>query len=271
MNAHRPRKRFGQNFLHDRNIIEKIVAAMAPRTTDHFVEIGPGHGALTRPLLAQVARLDVVEIDRDLAAAIESDIEDPKLTVHVGDALKFDFESIATGPAALRFVGNLPYNISTPLLFHFLDYSELFVDAHVMLQKEVVDRMIAAPGSKVYGRLSVSLAARCRVESLFVVRPGSFTPAPKVDSAVARLVPDPERRRRIIAEAAFDRVVAQAFNQRRKRLANALRNLVTEGQIEAVGVDPGLRAEMLDADAFIRLGNVFAEASGLTDDSGVSD
>jgi 16S rRNA (adenine1518-N6/adenine1519-N6)-dimethyltransferase len=271
MSDHRPRRHFGQNFLHDRNIIAKILAAVAPRPDDQFVEIGPGHGALTRPLLEKVARLDVVEIDRDLAAAIERDLDDPRLTVHRADALKFDFATIATGPASLRLVGNLPYNISTPLLFHFLDQSNLFRDAHVMLQKEVVERMAAAPGNKTYGRLSVSLAARCRVESLFIVRPGSFTPAPRVDSAVARLTPDPDRRARIIDEKAFSRIVAQAFNQRRKRLANALRDMLSEAQIESIGVDPGTRAETLDVDAYIRLGNAFAEIGRMAEDNGHMD
>ena len=259
MNEHRPRRHFGQNFLHDRNIIDKILTAIQPENDDHFIEIGPGHGALTGPLLAAVARLDVVEIDRDLAAAIERDIDDPKLTVHVGDALKFDFADIADGARSLRLVGNLPYNISTPLLFHFIDHSNLFRDAHVMLQREVVERMTAAPGSKTYGRLSVSLAARCDVEHLFVVRPGSFTPAPRVDSAVARLLPNPKRRARITNESAFDRVVAQAFNQRRKRLANALGGLIGATDIEALGVDPGARAETLDVDAFIAIGNRVAD------------
>jgi len=266
---HRPRKHFGQNFLHDGNIIAKIIDAVAPRPDDHFVEIGPGHGALTRPLLEQVARLDVIEIDRDLATTIEQDITDPRLKVHRADALRFDFESISNEPASLRLVGNLPYNISTPLLFHFLDHSRLFRDAHVMLQKEVVERMAAEPGNKTYGRLTVSLAARCQVESLFIVRPGSFTPAPRVDSAVARLTPDPERRGRIIDESAFDKVVAKAFNQRRKQLGNALRNMVTHAQIESLGIDPGARAETLDVDAFIRLGNFFAESSGMLDDTDI--
>ena len=162
MNEHRPRKHFGQNFLHDRNIIAKILRAVAPQPDEHFVEIGPGHGALTRPLLEQVGRLDVIEIDRDLAHAIERDITDPRLKVHRADALRFDFESIADTPAALRLVGNLPYNISTPRVFHFLDHSRLVRDAHVMLQKEVVERMAAEPGNKTYGRLTVSLAARCQ-------------------------------------------------------------------------------------------------------------
>lgn len=261
MNAHRPRKHFGQHFLHDGNIVAKILAAIEPGPADHFVEIGPGRGALTRPLAEAVRRLDVVEIDRDLAAGLERDIPNPALTVHVGDALKFDFAGLASGPASLRLVGNLPYNISTPLLFHVLDQAGWFRDAHVMLQKEVVERMTADPGGKTYGRLSVSLAARCRVESLFVVRPGSFTPAPRVDSAVARLIPDPQRRARIVDERAFDRVVTQAFNQRRKRLANALRGLLPETTIEMLGIDPGARAETLSVDEFVRLGNRYAELS----------
>ena len=267
MNDHRPRKRFGQNFLHDRNIIDKILAAVSPQSNDHFVEIGPGQGALTRPLLERVARLDVIEIDRDLAASIQSDIDDPRLNVHLGDALKFDFGELATGPASLRLIGNLPYNISTPLLFRFVAYLALFRDAHVMLQKEVVERMAAQPGNKTYGRLTVSLAARCTIESLFVVRPGSFTPAPRVDSAIARLIPDLERRALIIDEAAFEKVVAGAFNQRRKRVANALRNLLTTEQIESAGIDPGARAETIDVDAFVRLGNIYAEFDTPADDS----
>ena len=255
MKNHRPRKYFGQHFLHDRNIIDKILAGIAPRADEHFVEIGPGHGALTRPLLERVGRLDVIEIDRDLAAELTTEFSDPKFSIHVGDALKFDFATLGAGDGVLRLAGNLPYNISTPLLFHILDHHQRFRDIHVMLQKEVVDRMTAPPGNRTYGRLTVSLAARCRVESLFVVRPGSFTPAPRVDSAVARLIPDPERRAEIVDEAVFDRVVAQAFNQRRKRLANALRSIITESQIEALGIDPGARAETLDVDAFIRLGN----------------
>jgi 16S rRNA (adenine1518-N6/adenine1519-N6)-dimethyltransferase len=255
---HRPRKHFGQNFLHDRNIIDKILRAIDPRDDQHFVEIGPGRGALTQPLLDQVKQLDVIEIDRDLAANLSNDINSPKFRLHVGDALKFDFATLTTLPGALRLVGNLPYNISTPLLFHFLDYASLFTDAHVMLQKEVVDRMTAPPGNRTYGRLTVSLAARCQVDALFVVKPGSFTPAPRVDSTIARLTPDPVRRAQLNDPAAFDKVVAQAFNQRRKRLANALRPLLTEAQIAALDIDPGVRAERLNIDEFIRLGNALA-------------
>jgi len=259
MKSHQPRRRFGQNFLHDRNVVDKIIAAIAPQSDDHFVEIGPGQGALTRPLLGRAGSLDVIEIDRDLAAAIRNELDDPKLTVHVDDALKFDFSRLGSEPGTLRLVGNLPYNISTPLLFHFLDHSKLFSDAHVMLQKEVVARMTAEPGSKTYGRLTVSLAARCRVEMLFVVKPGSFSPAPRVDSAVARIIPDPERGAGITDTHAFDRVVAAAFNQRRKRLGNALRGLLTDDQIASTGVDPGVRAETLGTDAYRKLANLHAD------------
>jgi 16S rRNA (adenine1518-N6/adenine1519-N6)-dimethyltransferase len=262
VNSHRPRKHFGQNFLTDRNIVAKILAGVSPQSHQHFVEIGPGQGALTRPLLERVGRLDVIEIDRDLAGELKSNIKDQKFAVHVGDALKFDFAKLGAADGSMRLIGNLPYNISTPLLFHFLDHHQRFSDAHVMLQKEVVDRMTAPPGNRTYGRLTVSLAARCRVESLFVVKPGSFTPVPRVDSAVARLVPDPERRAQIIDETIFDQVVAQAFNQRRKRLGKALRAMVSEADIKAQDVDPDLRAERLDVDAFIRLGNQVAKNAG---------
>jgi 16S rRNA (adenine1518-N6/adenine1519-N6)-dimethyltransferase len=253
-----PRKHFGQHFLHDRNIIDKIIAAIAPQPDQHFVEIGPGRGALTAPLLQRCKTLDVIEIDKDLAASIPNELPDPRLTVHVGDALKFPFESLRRPNARLRLVGNLPYNISSPLLFHFLSAGDLFADIHVMLQKEVVSRMAASPGNKIYGRLTVALAARCTVEPLFNIKPGSFTPPPGVDSTVVRLTPDAEQRARIDDEVAFDRVVRQAFSQRRKRLANALRGVVTEAQISALGIDPNTRAEQLHVDSFIALGNLHA-------------
>ena len=258
MHVQRPRKYFGQHFLHDRNIIEKIVTAIAPRPDQHFVEIGPGHGALTGPLLPQCAKIDVIEIDKDLAANIKDEFRDPHLTVHQGDALKFDFETLREPNTRLRLVGNLPYNISSPLLFHILDSGELFEDVHVMLQKEVVARMAATPGNKIYGRLTVALAARCNVEPLFNIKPGSFTPPPGVDSTFVRLTPDAAQRARIDDETAFDSVVRQAFNMRRKRLANALRSLVTEAQISALGIDPNVRAEELNVDSFIALGNLYA-------------
>ena len=250
-----PRKRFGQHFLHDPGVLDRIVRSIAPAARDHIVEIGPGRGALTRPLLSRVARLDVVELDRDLAAGLAAELQDPRLHVHQGDALRFDFSALGSD---LRLVGNLPYNISTPLLFHLLGYSECFTDLHVMLQKEVVDRMVAAPGGRDYGRLTVSLAARCRVEKLFVIRPGAFTPPPRVDSAFARLVPEPRRRALIESETVFDRVVTQAFSQRRKRLSNSLKGLVDAASLEALGIDPGRRPETLDVGAFTKIANLCA-------------
>lgn len=250
-----PRKRFGQHFLHDPGVLDRIVRSIAPAARDHLVEIGPGRGALTRPLLSRVARLDVVELDRDLAASLAAELQDPRLHVHQGDALRFDFSALGSD---LRLVGNLPYNISTPLLFHLLGYSECFTDLHVMLQKEVVDRMVAAPGGRDYGRLTVSLAARCRVEKLFVIRPGAFTPPPRVDSAFARLVPEPGRRALIESETVFDRVVTQAFSQRRKRLSNSLKGLVDAASLEALGIDPGRRPETLDVGAFTKIANLCA-------------
>lgn len=257
----RPRKHFGQHFLHDRNIIDKIVAAIAPEADQHFVEIGPGRGALTRPLVDRCNRVDVIEIDRELAARLEPEIGAPGLTIHQADALKFDFRDIERSVDRLRLAGNLPYNISSPLLFHILAAGDLFDDAHVMLQKEVVARMVAVPGNKTYGRLTVALAARCTVEALFDIRPGSFTPQPAVDSTFVRLQPDAKQRSRIHDETAFDTVLRKAFGMRRKRLANALRGLVTEQEISQIGIDPGLRAEELHVDAFIELGNMYARES----------
>jgi 16S rRNA (adenine1518-N6/adenine1519-N6)-dimethyltransferase len=254
----RPRKHFGQHFLHDQNIMEKIIGAIAPEPTDCFVEIGPGRGALTRPLLERVAKLDVIEIDHDLATVLADDITNPRLRVHQADALKFDFRKIGASPGGLRLAGNLPYNISSPLLFHILTYGQLFRDIHVMLQKEVVARMTAAPGNKTYGRLTVALAARCQVEALFDIRPGSFRPAPRVNSSFVRLSPDAQQRARIDNEELFDQLLRQAFNMRRKRLANALKGLISETDIKSLGIDPGLRAEQLTVDSFIQLGNFFA-------------
>ncbi len=260
MKPARPRKSLGQHFLHDQNIIAKIIAGIAPQADEHFVEIGPGRAALTQPLLERVARLDVIEIDRELAAALPQLLNSPKLTVHSADALKFDFSQLGPGP--LRLAGNLPYNISTPLLFHILASSKLFRDVHVMLQKEVVTRMTAQPGGRDYGRLTVSLGARCRVESLFDIRPGSFTPPPKVHSSFVRLVPEAGRLASITDHKLFDQVVSMAFSQRRKQLGNSLRGLFSAAQLTALEVDPSRRAETLDVDTFVRLANYRAANPG---------
>jgi 16S rRNA (adenine1518-N6/adenine1519-N6)-dimethyltransferase len=256
----RPRKRFGQHFLHDRNILDKIIAAIDPQAGQHFIEIGPGRGALTRLLIESVDKLDVIEIDRDLAAALPGVIASPKLTIHEADALNFDFGKLRPNDAPLRLVGNLPYNISTPLLFHILGYDNLLTDIHVMLQKEVAQRIAAEPGSRTYGRLSVAIAARCEIKTLFHIKPGSFTPAPRVDSSLIRLRPDASRRTRILQQDAFDLVVKKAFGQRRKRLSNALDGVLTAARIESAGIDPGKRAEQLSVEEFISLGNRYATA-----------
>ena len=248
-----PRKRFGQNFLHDQNIINKIVTSMNPAASDHFVEIGPGQGAMTQPLSEAAGKLDVIEIDEDLADDLSHQPWASKLAIHRCDALNFPFDTISSRPGSLRLAGNLPYNISTPLLFHILDYHHLFRDIHVMLQKEVVQRMTAQPGNKTYGRLTVALAARCHVESLFSIGAGAFKPAPKVESAFARLTPLEQP---LIAKSeapVFDDILRQAFGQRRKQLRNAIKEILTAEQIRAAGIDPMVRAEVLSVEQFVKL------------------
>lgn len=250
---HVPRKRFGQHFLHDPAVIHNIINAIAPRATDHMVEIGPGQGALTYPLLEKLDTLHVVEIDRDLVAHLQAQgIE--KLRIHNVDALRFDFCSLADGHK-LRVVGNLPYNISTPILFHLLKQLECIEDMYFMLQKEVVERMIAAPGSRDYGRLSIMIQYRCQVESLFNIGPGAFKPPPRVDSSIVRLTPHSRAPVQIKDERLFEKMVTQAFSARRKTLRNALKNLLEPAQILACDIDPGLRPEQLSLQQFACLCN----------------
>ena len=246
------RKRFGQHFLVDRHYIDRIVASLHLHADDNLVEIGPGLGALTRPLLERVSRLAVIEIDRDLAAKLVAEFPADRLTVHVADALEFDFASLGRD---LRVVGNLPYYISSPLLFHLAEYDENLRDITVMLQREVVDRMVAVPATPEYGRLSVTLQVRFRIERLFTVPPGAFRPAPKVESAVARLTPLREARPPLANERLFAEVVAAAFGQRRKTLRNALKTLASEDQIGRAGIAPGARGETLAVADFVRLAN----------------
>jgi 16S rRNA (adenine1518-N6/adenine1519-N6)-dimethyltransferase len=253
VSTHTARKRFGQNFLHDPQIIQRIIDALNLLPDDYCIEIGPGQGAITRPLIERCGQLDVIEIDRDLAAELQAADWFGKATLHNADALQFDFSSLTSAPRSLRLIGNLPYNISTPLLFHILSYNHLFSDIHVMLQKEVVQRITASPGSKTYGRLTVALAARCEVESLFTIKPGAFKPAPKVDSAFARLVPLKEPLISAQDSPAFDAVLRHAFGQRRKQLGNALQPLLDSSEIRAAGIDPTLRAENLKVSEFINL------------------
>jgi 16S rRNA (adenine1518-N6/adenine1519-N6)-dimethyltransferase len=250
--GHVARKRFGQNFLVDRHTIERIVAALDPQPDDNIVEIGPGLGALTRPLLERVKRLSVIEIDRDLAARLTAEHPAERLKLHSADALEFDFNSL--GPD-LRVIGNLPYYISTPFLFHLAQYDAAVRDITVMLQKEVVERMAAPPATREYGRLSITLQVRFRIERLFIVPPGAFRPAPKVESAVARLTPLRAARPQIGDEALFARIVAAAFGQRRKTLRNALKTVASEAELERAGIAPGARGETLSVADFVRLAN----------------
>lgn len=253
--THKARKRFGQNFLHDPGIIGKIVAAIRPLPGEHLVEIGPGHGAITLPLLEAAGSLTVIELDRDLIQPLQNHCRTAgELTVHNCDALRFDFCSLADR-SALRIVGNLPYNISTPLLFRLLDQSQCIGDMHFMLQKEVVERMASPPGRGQYGRLSVMLQYRCAVYPLFTIGPGAFNPPPKVDSAFVRLVPFKRPPVDVADEAVFAAVVRQAFAQRRKTLRNTLRGLLDADEIRLAGVDPALRAETLSLEGFAALAN----------------
>ena len=258
------RKRYGQHFLHEPTVIERILAGVAPRPGEALLEIGPGHGALTAPLLAAAGTLDVVEIDRDLAAALQARFAaQPGLRVHAADALDFDYAGLARARGRrLRVVGNLPYNISTPLLFRLLGYSGQIQDMHFMLQKEVVDRIVAPPGNRQYGRLGVMLAPRVRATRLLDVGPGAFRPAPRVWSAVVRLevLADTPH---WAAEPQFSAVVTAAFGQRRKTLRNSLGGLLSAAQIAAAGIDPGARAETLDAGQFGRLALAVAAGTRL--------
>lgn len=256
---HFARKRFGQHFLHDRHVIQRIVGALQAQPGETLVEIGPGLGALTHDLLRSVGTLDVIELDRDLIAPLEHACAGlGTLRIHNQDALRFDFCSLMQGDTRLRIVGNLPYNISTPLLFHLLAQAHCIHDMHFMLQHEVVERMIAAPGGRTYGRLSVMIQYRCSVQKLFHVGPGAFTPVPKVDSAVIRMVPHATPPVRVTDEAVFEQVVRVAFGQRRKTLRNTLKELLTADEIQALGIDPAIRAEQLSLHDFSILSNAVA-------------
>lgn len=256
----RPKKRFGQHFLTDRHYLARIVAAIAPRPGDPMVEIGPGTGLLTEELARVVGHLHVVEIDRELAAALRVRFPADKVTVHEADALEFDFAAL---PAGLRVVGNLPYNVSTPILFRIASVAERIADCTFMLQKEVVDRMVARPATADYGRLSVMLQYRFEMHGMLRVPPGAFTPPPKVDSAVVRLEPLGAARRRARDEELFARLVAAAFSQRRKTLRNALRALAGQSAFEAAGIDPVRRGETLSVDEFISLADSAGAQSSL--------
>jgi 16S rRNA (adenine1518-N6/adenine1519-N6)-dimethyltransferase len=252
MKGHVARKRFGQNFLVDSGIISAIVSAINPQRGDTVVEIGPGLGAITEPLLARVDHLHVVEIDRDLIARLKKQHSPERMTIHEGDALAFDFASIGKN---MHLVGNLPYNISTPLLFHLADYAENVCDMHFMLQKEVVERMVAEPGDADFGRLSVMLQYRFYMEWLIDVPPESFEPAPKVDSAVVRLIPRPAAELNAKSLDKLSQVVLAAFSQRRKMLRNTLKGLLDDAGFAALGIDPTRRAEDIPVEGYVRIAN----------------
>jgi 16S rRNA (adenine1518-N6/adenine1519-N6)-dimethyltransferase len=261
------KKSLGQHFLHERGIVDKLVLAIDPRPGDRIVEIGPGQGALTFPLLDRHGALTAIEFDRDLLEPLTAAAKaHGALTLIHADVMNIDFSALAGDSPAddrrIRLVGNLPYNLSSPILFHALDHAAAVRDMHFMLQKEVVDRMAAGPGSKVYGRLSVMLQAYCTVTALFNVSPGAFRPPPKVDSAVVRLVPRPPEQIGIDDPRRFADVVRAAFGQRRKTLRNAVSSVCTADQIVAAGIDPQHRAEQLEVADFVRLANLSAVPTG---------
>lgn len=258
MKQHRARKRFGQNFLHDDAVILRIINAINPRAGDNVVEIGPGMGALTTLLLDALGEMNAIELDRDLLPILAKNCAPHGvLKIHNVDALKFDFCNLAT--ASLRVVGNLPYNISTPLIFHLLRQAHCIHDMYFMLQREVVERLAALPGSRAYGRLSVMVQYCCEVENLFIVAPESFDPVPRVESAIVRLVPRREPAVKVSDEVLFGKIVTQAFSQRRKTIRNTLKPFMTGDEIASLGIDPGLRAEVLNLESFACLANFIGE------------
>lgn len=256
LQGHKARKRFGQNFLEDDNVINNIIHAIAPQVGDNMVEIGPGLAALTRFLLPACQKLHVVELDRDLAARLPQRLAGlGELYLHQADALQFDFAQLASTEQPLRIVGNLPYNISTPLIFHLLSFSHFVKDMTFMLQKEVVDRLAAEPATADYGRLSVMVQYRCQVDWLLDVPPEAFNPAPKVQSAVVRLTPWQHSPYNCHNENLLQQVVSAAFNQRRKTIRNCLKGIADDNDFEAIGINPSLRAEVLSVQQFVQLTN----------------
>ncbi len=259
---HKARKRFGQNFLHDHGVIERIVAAIHPKEGEKLVEIGPGQGALTEGLLQRAGALDVVELDRDLIPTLKLRFGlNREFRIHEADALKFDFNILKTDDRPLRLAGNLPYNISTPLIFHLLSFQGLIADMHFMLQKEVVQRLAAVPGEKHYGRLGIMTQYYCAVDYLFTVGPGSFRPAPKVDSAIVRLVPHKELPYPCKNTARLEIVVRDAFSQRRKTIRNTLKKHLNAEALEQLGIDPGTRPEQLHLADFVKITDYLEDTS----------
>lgn len=271
--GHQARKRFGQNFLHDPGVIEKIIRAINPKPDDAIVEIGPGLGALTEEILAENPRLQVVELDRDLIPVLRTKFFNyPEFRIHEADALNFDFSQLMTD-RPLRIIGNLPYNISTPLIFHLLSQAGVVQDMHFMLQKEVVQRLAAVPGDNNYGRLGIMAQYFCKVQPLFEVGPGAFRPAPKVDSAIVRLVPHRELPHPAKDLKTLQAVVRTAFSARRKTLRKALGSMITVEQLQSLGINDGLRPENLSladyvqiADKLVDLESAPANSNEVSDD-----
>ncbi len=256
LNGHKARKRFGQNFLQDTGMIRKIVRAIAPAGKDHLVEIGPGMGAITELLLEENGQLDVIELDRDLVPGLRVKFFNyPEFTLHEADALKFDFAKLRKTDEKLRIVGNLPYNISTPLIFHLLSFQGLIHDMHFMLQKEVVERLAAKPGTGEWGRLSVMAQYYCDIENLFLVPPECFKPQPKVESAIVRMTPKQQPTHQALDEKILGETLRLAFAQRRKTLRNNMKGYVTAEQLEALDLDPQRRPETLNLEEFVKLAN----------------
>ncbi|WMW80094.1 16S rRNA (adenine(1518)-N(6)/adenine(1519)-N(6))-dimethyltransferase RsmA [Undibacterium cyanobacteriorum] len=255
MKQHIARKRFGQNFLTDQQVLNDIISCINPKKGESMVEIGPGLAAMTRLLLEGLDQLHVVELDRDLVARLKKGFDPQRLIIHEGDALQFDFATLPVAEGKkLRIVGNLPYNISSPLLFHLATYAEQVEDQHFMLQKEVVERMVAEPGGKEYGRLSVMLQWRYHMELMFIVPPTAFDPPPKVDSAIVRMIPKKEKLPCELEK--LEQVVTKAFSQRRKTIRNCLSGMFTEQQLQEVGIDPQLRAEAIPLEHYVALANL---------------
>jgi len=254
--SHKPRKRFGQNFLHDKMVIQRIVNNINPRQGDHIVEIGPGEGALTELVLDKIGAMDVVELDRDLIPLLKIRfVMQGGLTIHQADALKFNFCELKDNEKKLRIIGNLPYNISTPLLFHLFDNSHCIQDMHFMLQKEVVDRIVAKPGDSAYGRLGIMMQYYCHSEYVFTVKPGAFRPPPKVDSAIVRLIPHEKPPVAVNDFDTFSKIVNFSFTQRRKTLRNILKGKLEASQIEELGIEPTIRPERLSLQDFTKIAN----------------
>jgi len=264
VHPHRPRKSLGQHFLHQASVIDAILDAFAVNSDDRVLEIGPGKGALTRSLAASARSLDLVELDRDLARRLEEQfVSLDKVHVHQADALKFDFCAVAGGEK-LRVIGNLPYNISTPLLFRLISSSSCIRDMMLMLQKEVVDRMVAGPGSRDYGRLSVMVQQRCTVRRILTVAPGAFTPPPKVESSVVYLVPAEPPPYPVVSPVTFRRIVQAAFMRRRKTMRNALRGTIDSALLQEAGINPQMRPEEVSVADYARLADIASQYSGMS-------